>query len=411
MIVDNPTDIVACDKKLRNEFRLHDERKELYKQLYDMTEKGTHSDLSDSNNNYIPRNIRDSLKSVLDTINVDSMFYYASTSSILKEYKELLSIPVKVSFVRKKKDTVENNKNSERKLELTNEYLSIYSKYVSAIKPKVCCIFEYAKEHHPELYTQLMEGQNMKTYVPFTINLDEIEKKMTQPDVNECDMCHRTDTMTVDDGFIICNDCGYQRDETNRICSYQDVNRISITAKYSYARVTHFNDTLKAFSGNQQTTIPQQVFDDLEKQFDAHHLLYGDKSTPKEKRFARITKDHVRMFLRECDYSKQLENVTLIHSKITGKKPVDISHLTEQLIDDFNKLTELYDKMYRYKPDYKRRSFISSQYVLYQLLRNRKFDCKREDFTVLKTIDRRAFHDEVLGAVLAELNLNLYEWF
>ena len=75
-------------------------------------------------------------------------------------------------------------------------------------------------------------------------------------------------------------------------------------------------------------------------------------------------------------------------------------------MDDFIVLTELYNK---YKQEHKipRKSFINSQYVLFQLLNRHKHHCKREDFNILKTIDRQYFHDEVTKDLFQELGWNM----
>ena len=124
---------------------------------------------------------------------------------------------------------------------------------------------------------------------------------------------------------------------------------------------------------------------------------------PREEKFARITKEHILMFLRELEYTKHYENLHLIHYNLTGIKPDDISHLEDQLLDDFDALTELYDKHFKHNA---RKNFINTQYVLYQLLTRHKHQCKMQDFTILKTIDRKAFHDDVARVLFNSLGWN-----
>jgi hypothetical protein len=99
------------------------------------------------------------------------------------------------------------------------------------------------------------------------------------------------------------------------------------------------------------------------------------------------------MFLKELGFSKHYENVNLIHYNITGKKPDDISYLEDKLLADFDLLVETYDKHFKNKVE--RVNFISTQYVLYQLLQKHKHYCKKEDFIILKTMDRQSFHDTI----------------
>ena len=68
--------------------------------------------------------------------------------------------------------------------------------------------------------------------------------------------------------------------------------------------------------------------------------------------------------------------------KMTGKKVDDISHLENQLMEDFDKISNLYDKTFKFTGKIERKSFINTQYVLFQLLRHHRYPCKKEDFNM-----------------------------
>ena len=61
-----------------------------------------------------------------------------------------------------------------------------------------------------------------------------------------------------------------------------------------------------------------------------------------------------------------------------------------------------FDKIFKNKVS--RVNFISTQYVLYQLLLKHKHPCKKEDFVILKTMDRKSFHDNIASELFAILN-------
>jgi hypothetical protein len=115
------------------------------------------------------------------------------------------------------------------------------------------------------------------------------------------------------------------------------------------------------------------------------------------------------MFLKELGYSKHYENVTLIHYNLTGKKPDDISHLEEKLLADFDMIVDVYDKHFKNKVE--RVNFISTQYVLYQLLLKHRHPCKREDFVILKTMDRKIFHDSVCKQIFGILSWSFHPMY
>ena len=96
---------------------------------------------------------------------------------------------------------------------------------------------------------------------------------------------------------------------------------------------------------------------------------------------------------------------------MTGKKPDDISYLEDKLLDDFDTLTELYDRKFKNKPGFSRKNFINTQYVLYQFLLRYRHPCKKDDFTILKTVDRKSFHDDVAKKCFEELGWNHHPLF
>ena len=208
--------------------------------------------------------------------------------------------------------------------------------------------------------------------------------------------------------FMACLICSVEQVVLKNVSSYRDINRINISSKYQYDRKIHFRDCINQYQGKQNSTVSQNVYDDLEEQFDKHHLLFGDKNSPKEVRFKNITKEHISIFLKELDYTKHYENINLIHYNITGKKPDDIGYIEDKLLDDFDVLTDIYDKTYK---NIDRKNFINTQYVLYQLLLRHRHTCKKEDFSILKTIDRKTFHDDICKKLFCILGWNFCPYF
>jgi len=143
-------------------------------------------------------------------------------------------------------------------------------------------------------------------------------------------------------------------------------------------------------------------------QFEKHHLLMGDESTPKNIRFSRVTKEHIMLFLKETENAKHYENVNMIYYTLTGNKADDISHLEHDLLEDFDKLVNLYDKIFK---NINRKKFINMHMVLYELLMRHKHPCKKEDFPVLKTIDRKEFYDEVTKVLFESLGWNYVPFY
>lgn len=277
-------------------------------------------------------------------------FYIIKTAPLIEEYKKILKTPIKVSFVGKKTDK------NEEKIKIIQEYC------------------QYAQKYR---------------------NIPILEKKEVAKKI-ECTNCGNTKTFDIEEEVYICEECGSQKEIQQNSSSYKDSDRINIAVKYTYDRRVHFKDCINQYQGKQNSTIDQKVYDALEDQFKKHGLLCD----PPEK-FKNITKDHISIFLKDLGYTKHYENINLIHYNLTGIKPDDISHLEDALLNDFDLLTETYDRIFKNKIE--RTNFINTQNLLYQLLRRHKHPCKREDFVLLKTIDRQNFHDEVSGILFQEL--------
>ena len=212
------------------------------------------------------------------------------------------------------------------------------------------------------------------------------------------------------DNLLICEVCGATLEHSKyRNISYKDIDRVNITCKYQYDRITHFKDCIQQFQGKQNATIPPAVYSDLIFQFLQHGLIPENyKDIPKKEAFKAITKEHILLFLKETNHTKHYEDVTLLHHYFTEIAPPDLSAIENALLQDFDALTALYDKKYR---NSERKNFINTQYVLFQLLRRHRFPCKKEDFNILKTIDRKYYHDDITRALFEELGFNFTATF
>uniref|UniRef100_A0A6C0CZI2 Uncharacterized protein n=1 Tax=viral metagenome TaxID=1070528 RepID=A0A6C0CZI2_9ZZZZ len=228
---------------------------------------------------------------------------------------------------------------------------------------------------------------------------------------SKCAHCEEENALFImTDGLMTCENCGVTSEfsKASVIC-YKDIDRVNITSKYQYDRITHFKDCINQFQGKQNSTIDKKVYDDLIFQFRQHDLIPEDwKDLPKDEAFQKITKEHILLFLKETNHTKHYEDIVLIHSNLSGIVPPDLSSIENKLLQDFDALTNLYDRKYR---NLERKNFINTQYVLFQLLRRHRFPCKKEDFNILKTIDRKYYHDDITRSLFEELGYNFTATF
>lgn len=351
--------ILAIDERIRQRFKKEYEQLPTYKtKLADLESSLKSSTLSDRLRNTL-RGEHARLAAQIQKVEKkgEFNFYIAESIHLIEEYKRILRVPLKMNFMGRR---VKENK---VKKSLVKRYLAVASKYIDINKSGV------TKQHN----------------------------------ITCCNCSNKKDFDIVNRNTYICMVCFAQQTVMKHNSSYNDIDRVNISSKYMYDRKVHFRDCIKQYQGKQNCTISPAVYADLEEQFQRHHLLKGCKSSPPELRFKNITKNHILMFLKELGYSNHYENVHLIHQTLTGVKADDISHLEDQLLDDFDALTDLYDRKFKH---INRKNFINTQYVLYQLLLRHKHPCKKEEFIILKTIDRKLFHDEVCQELFAHLGWN-----
>ena len=118
----------------------------------------------------------------------------------------------------------------------------------------------------------------------------------------------------------------------------------------------------------------------------------------------------MRDILKELDskeIKKYFDDIVLIHHTLTGQPCDNIEYLEDSLLDDFDKLTETYDNLYKEegggKPT-KRKNFINAQFVLYQLLKKHGHPCNEMDFLTLKTSERKRFHHTICKELFSLLD-------
>ena len=356
-------DILSVDIEIRNNFKNETEKLVEYKEkLLDIQNSLKIENIKIRERNNLVNTEKELIEHIKDVENNISLnFYTIESAALLEKYKEILKEPMKINFSGK---AVKNNKEKDS---IVREYLTIASKYVEV---------DIQKEDH-------------------------MKEKIT------CKNCpNKKNFEIIDTNIYICLICSYQQTVLKNVSSYKDVNRINISSKYTYDRKVHFKDCINQYQGKQNCNIPQNVYDSLEEQFDRHHLIdKEDKDKANEIKFKNITKEHIIIFLKELGFSKHYENANLIHYNMTGKKPDDIGYLVEKLLEDFDALTDLYDKLYK---GIDRKNFINTQYVLFQLLSRHKHPCRHEEFSILKTIDRKSFHDDVCRNLFSVLGFNFF---
>lgn len=294
-------------------------------------------------------------------------FYIMEASPLVEDYKNIISKPVKISFMGK-----EMEKNSIKD-EKVKQYLSIVEKYNSILQFSL----EIKKESSP-------------------VNKIPEDKKI-------CSSCNQLD-YELTDGLLICKHCGMQKEVNNLNSCYKDVDRVNITRKYKYDKRIHFRDCIHQFQGTQNTMIDPSVYTDITDWFELHGLLLGDKNTDKKIRFSKIEREHIHMALKETNNNKYYEDEILILYNLTDKPPYDISQYEDRLMLDYDQIVLQYDT--KYKLILNKKNLINTQSILYRLLKKYGFSCRKRDFNILKTVERQDLAEETLDMIFSDLGWN-----
>lgn len=364
MNIPDDLDIIAIDNQIKLQFQNEKYKTPQYQDSLNNiieTIKITHT------NNRIKHILieeQKKLEEYIDDITHDKSlnFYLSDTTLLLHNYKYLMKQTVIVDFMNSRKIT----KSSKEKNNIITTFINI-----------------------------------ARLYIDIDINVENNSKTGNKHE--KCNNCpNKKDFDIIDNNTYICLKCFSEQLIIQNVSSYRDIDRVNISTKYVYNRVIHMRDTIAQLQAKQNNTIEQKVYDDIEEQLILHHLILpANQAVNKIDRYKHINKDQILIFLKELNYSRHYENIHLIHYNITGKPPICISHLEDKILEDFNKILEVYDTMFK---DINRKNFICSNYILWQLLLKHKFTCKRDDFTTLKRIERKLFHDNIYSQIAAKLD-------
>lgn len=292
------------------------------------------------------------LSDLIDDLTNDTSFgfYVIESQYFLSEFETRGGKNVSVSFM--KKDRVVNPK----LVELTNAFLEIVKKYNNILKLEI-----------PEF--------------------NVIEKQVVCP----CGNSKEFDT--IDNRSIYCLKCGMQVQENiGSKSTYKDNERVNTSGKYRYTRMIHFRNCFRQFQGKQKTKIPEKCIEDVKARLAIHGIDVNSSS---------VNPQHIRSALQDTEWSSQYENFVMIWSIITEKPCPDVSHLEEQITNDFVLVERVYNEVIS-NPNEERSSFMSYPYVLCQLLTRHGWKCDMTFFSMLKS-DRINWLDDIMEQIYNRL--------
>jgi hypothetical protein len=387
-------DIIHIHDLIIKHFESETEKLKFYEtQLAELQKNNTNENISTKVKKTLQQQ-EEKLTSTIQDVKKNSKynFYMFNAVPLIERYKELIKTPVKISFMNSNIVKVQKNQIQNEKVKIVNLYMTLLKKNQ----------FQLNELIPDEYINEIVNFESIKSACTCE---GSIICSNCKNDVLKCEECQSSE-FDIDGNLFTCTNCGVQADLINTTSCIKDIDRINISSKYTYDRRSHFKECINQFQAKQNQNIPDKVFDDLYHQIKIHNLIDGTETDPPEVRYKRLNKEHIQMFLKELNHTKYYEDIIYIYYKITNKPPEDISHIESKLMEDFDVLIELYDKKYKNSTQHKRKNFINIQCILYQLLLKHGYKCKRSDFNILKTVDKKAIHDEIIYDLFKDLSWN-----
>lgn len=300
--------------------------------------------------------LRRSIKDLESTM--EYALYDYRTSTILEEYSSLAEKNKTKSFlVNKTRVNVEQEK---RLQELRNTYIGTCRQHLDVRIQK--------KRAHRSLICGICGCTNMR------VNIE-------------------------DDSLYVCMECYAEEEILIDAPSFKDTDRVNLSSKYTYTRKGHFIDASKHVQGTQNIDNAkiEKVIEYIHEEME-HHNLVAEQGKPNS-----VTMDNIYLFLTEKSLREHYEDLFLLHSMITGVPCIDFSEYMDDLLNDFEQLEEVLEKI----KDENRINSLNVYFKLCALLQRRGFKCKKDDFYILKTKTKEDEHNEKLEEAYALLG---WEW-
>ena len=218
-----------------------------------------------------------------------------------------------------------------------------------------------------------------------------------------CEDCGST-SLIMEGGHSICQDCGNALPDAggfeNYNPGYKEMQDLDVIPYFAYKRINHLNEWLSQVQASENTTIPDQVIDDIKAEIKKLRI----------KKLSTLTPEKMREILKKLNYNKYYEhaphiiNRIQLHSKeckdSSKVQSLSISSETEERIRlMFKEIQAPYDK---HKPD-TRKNFLNYGYVLYKFCELLELDDCLPRFSLLKSREKLYEHDVIWKNICHDL--------
>ena len=234
----------------------------------------------------------------------------------------------------------------------------------------------------------------------------EIARHYIQVDViretgsaNICPGCQMdlTDVIKDDEtGIQTCPNpsCGYEKLNLLRAMISSENSKASTGGRNGYDDRDNFYKALMRYQGKQPNRLPNNLTTVLDGYFKSYGLPTSEevRKMPLNDRGTRgnTTRELMYRALFETGNASYYEDVNLICHIVWLWSLPDVSHLEDQIMDDYDKTQKVYECIWK-----NRKSNLNTQYRLFKHLQLRGHNCSIEDFKMVKTREILEYHDSI----------------
>lgn len=239
--------------------------------------------------------------------------------------------------------------------------------------------------------SDLNRGEIYDEYMK-SADINYISKKKSQKEDTDC-KCGMKAAVIYDytSGRNVCEKCGTVMNHfyDSQFTSYKESQDHDIPVDFPYIRINHFNELIAQFQAKEQTDIPQEVFEKLEKEFEIERIQNYDNLCYK------LVKRKLRILQMENMY----EHIPYIIHKFNGKPPPVLTLEQEQKFRKMFKQIQGPFERCKHLARKNRKNFLSYHYVFYKFAELLELDHLLQYFRLLQSREKLFSQDKVWQAI------------
>lgn len=247
--------------------------------------------------------------------------------------------------------------------------------------------YENLRSKSPQVIgkTNSIDSATMKKRTELVESYFEIAKSFCSMNINRtldkigmCSLCGGH--VIEEEDQIVCSECNSSQRKIN--LSEECINTDHCSSTNSYQCTINYTNIVLQFQGTFPVNIPENLYDKIKRITSA----YADFDVRK------ISKYDLYKIMKSNGMGKWCKHLHKIHNVLTDQSLPDISRYQANLIKRGYMLNSIYEEI---KPEDKS-NFMHGLYLLWLFLKNEGYDCKQEDFIMLKSRDVEVNNIETL---------------